>query len=562
MKIFIYIPILLLFAGCAGTKSITYNTSTDDLLSFSSFIETDFLRKHLEVIAHDSLGGRGTGTQGIEKAAAYIAEFYEELQFTPKGDDGSWFQHYTLNASITDSLVYTTYRIEGTDTLRVNHSVESIESYGEYYRLFGGSAPIAADIVFAGFGVNDPSRGVLNLDSADISGNWVLLFEDIPHIVDGDTLINPQINSNDRLSLILRESNARGILFISEQIEEEYTMLARMQSKIVGTPENLTLEYLDSGQSRSGFPVGFKNVHPELAAEILGLSDPSELESLRDGLIQNITKFRAHKTGFYLDYTPYSRAGAIESKNVLAYLEGTDPDLKDEVVVLLAHYDHMGIGEPDASGDMIYNGADDNGSGTVALMAIANALNEARQSGFKPKRSILFLHVSGEEAGLLGSRYYSDHPVIPIENTIANFNADMIGRSDPEQTEAGDTDYVYLIGGDIISSELDSIVVAANKRSVNMQLNRRYNDLSDPSQIYRRSDHWNFGRFGVPFVFFFTGLHADYHRPSDTVDKIEFDKYSRVVQLIYTSSVKVANSASRPQADNQEFIDITGRIPR
>jgi len=211
---------------------------------------------------------------------------------------------------------------------------------------------------------------------------------------------------------------------------------------------------------------------------------------------------------------------------------------------------------------MIYNGADDNGSGTVGLMAIADALNRARNQGYKPKRSILFLHVSAEEIGLLGSRYYSDHPVIPIENTVASFNADMIGRSDPESIERGETDYVYLIGGEIISSGLDSLVVAANQKSVNMTLDRRYNDLTDPNQFYRRSDHWNFGRLSVPFVFFFTGVHDDYHQPSDTVDKIEFDKYARVVQLIYSSAIKVANYEGRPEVDNQEFIDITNHMPR
>ncbi|MCC5940315.1 MAG: M20/M25/M40 family metallo-hydrolase, partial [Balneolaceae bacterium] len=268
------------------------------------------------------------------------------------------------------------------------------------------------------------------------------------------------------------------------------------------------------------------------------------------------------RTGYVLDYRPYTQSGTIETQNVLAYLEGADPELKEEVLVLMAHYDHVGIGQPDSTGDMIYNGADDNGSGTVALMAIANALNNARSQGFKPKRSILFLHVSAEEVGLLGSRYYSDHPVIPIENTVANFNADMIGRSDPKNIEAGDTDYVYLIGGEIISSGLDSLVTTANEHTVNMRLDRRYNDLTDSNQFYRRSDHWNFGRLSVPFVFFFTGVHEDYHQPSDTFDKIEFDKYNRVVQLIYSASIMVTNYDGRPVVDNQEFIDITGRMAR
>jgi len=294
-----------------------------------------------------------------------------------------------------------------------------------------------------------------------------------------------------------------------------------------------------------------------MAATYLGLSSADELDQTKASLVQEITDFTPQKTDFYFEYTPYDGPGHMDAENVIAYFEGADPDLKDEAVVLMAHYDHVGVGAPDESGDGLYNGADDNGSGTTALMAIANALSEAKSQGYQTKRSILFLHVSGEENGLLGSRYYSDHPVIPIENTVTNFNADMIGRSDPENIQKGDTDYVYLIGGEIISSELDSLVQSANSLSVNMRLDRKYNDLQDSNQFYRRSDHWNFGRFGVPFVFFFTGVHEDYHRPSDTIDKINFEKLSRVSQLIYTSTIKVANYDGRPDVDNQEFIEIT-----
>lgn len=562
MKKILLIPAILILIGCAGTESITYNTSTDELLTFGNSIDTSFLMQHLEVIAHDSLEGRGTGTAGLDKTADYIAHFYSSLELTPKGDDSGWFQYFNLNATITDSLVYSTYRIEGADTLLVNHTVEAYDSFSDYYRTFGGSIPVSEEIVFVGFGINDESRNVQHLESDEISGKWVMMFEDMPYIVEGDTLINPQISANDRLRYLLRDHNVSGILMITDKSETEFNELASLHGRMLGNPENLSLEYRDDLRAGSGFPIGFMNVSPRLAAEILGLNGPAEIEQKREQTIQNITSFRPQSTGYLLDYKPYMHSGTIETQNILAYLEGADPELKDEVLVLMAHYDHVGIGQPDSSGDMIYNGADDNGSGTVALMAIANALSNARSQGFKPKRSILFLHVSAEEVGLLGSRYYSDHPVIPIEKTVANFNADMIGRSDPQNIESGDTDYVYLIGGEIISSGLDSLVTAANQQSVNMRLDRRYNDLSDPNQFYRRSDHWNFGRLSVPFVFFFTGVHEDYHQPSDTFDKIEFDKYRRVVQLIYSSSIMVSNYDGRPVVDNQEFIDITGSMPR
>jgi hypothetical protein len=550
------LPLLLLVTGCATQNSIQQITSTENLVEFRTQITPQFLQQHLEVIAHDSLEGRATGSDKIEVAANYIADFYSEIGFTPMGDDGTYFQNYRLNAEYTDSLVYQTFRVNGADTLKYKHSVESPEATGDFIRMFGGSVPQEGDVVFAGFGVNDAERGVQHLNKEDVQGNWVLIFEEIPHVVEGDTLVNPNITGNSRLRTILIEMDAAGILLVSDYSQSEFQELADMSSDLMSQPSNISLAYLEQNE-QSGFPKGFLQISPSMAATYLGLSSADELDQTKADLVQEITDFSPQKTDFYLEYTPYDGPGHMDAENVIAYFEGADPDMKDEAVVLMAHYDHVGVGAPDESGDGLYNGADDNGSGTTALMSIANALNEAKNQGYQPRRSILFLHVSGEENGLLGSRYYSDHPVIPIENTVTNFNADMIGRSDPENIQKGDTDYVYLIGGEIISSELDSLVQSANNLSVNMRLDRKYNDLQDSNQFYRRSDHWNFGRFGVPFVFFFTGVHEDYHRPSDTIDKINFEKLSRVSQLIYTSTIKVANYDGRPDVDNQEFIEIT-----
>jgi len=182
-------------------------------------------------------------------------------------------------------------------------------------------------------------------------------------------------------------------------------------------------------------------------------------------------------------------------------------------------------------------------------------MKAAKEAGAGPKRSVLFLHVSGEEKGLLGSRYYSDHPIYPIENTIANINIDMIGRVDKEHED--NKDYIYVIGGEIISSGIDSVMRVANEQTVNLDLSDRYNDLNDPNQFYRRSDHWNFGRLGVPFVFFFNGTHDDYHRPSDSVDKIEWEQLVKRTQLVYMTTALLANSDERPKVDNQEFIQKT-----
>lgn len=554
---------ILLLTGCAGSGELAErNTpSFDEYMPYSNQITPDYLRSHLEIFASDSLMGRNTGTEGETMAAQYLISHYKEMGIEPMGTDG-YLQPFILNAEQTDSLVYNVFTVEDGDTLSQHRSVVANGSPGEFIRLFGGASPVNSEIIFGGFGVNDPQRGVNHVDPEQMKGKWVLLFADYPTVVDGDTLISPEINNNARIGNLFGMADVGGVLVVSANENSEFNRAAEVNAKLIDQPANMRLQYLDSTQSQGGFPKSYTQVSPDLAADILGLESTRELFTLRKEVADNITEFTPEPTGFHLDYTPYSGTVDVQGENVIAYIEGSDPQLKDEVVVLMGHYDHIGLSMPDDTGDMINNGADDNGSGSMALLTIAEALQEAKNNGVGLDRSVLILHVSAEEKGLLGSRYYSDHPVIPIEQTVTAFNTDMIGRSDPENVEAGTTDYVYLIGGEIISSGLDSLVSSANDETVQMRLDRKYNDLTDSNQFYRRSDHWNFGRLNVPFVFFFTGVHEDYHRPSDEVDKIEFEKYSRLVRMIYASTVKVANFDGRPQVDNEEFIEITKQLPR
>ncbi len=557
--------LLLFIQGCAGSGELQEAPprDLDSYLEYASLITPDFLQSHLEVISHDSLKGRDTGSEGEQMAAQYLIHHYEGLEIPPKGStDGSYKQPFMLNAEQIDSLVFSTFHIDETDTLTHERSVVSKNSPGNFIRLLGGSVPFSGELIFGGFGVNDAERNVNHLDSELMQNRWVLIFSDYPTVVEGDTLINPAITNNTRIGSILGQMDAGGVLIVGNESQEEFDEAAEINAKLLGEPENMRLQYLDESTGQGGFPKSVAQVSPELAVQLLDLNSVDELHEFRDQLTDEITEFTPSATRFYLDYSPYDRDVEVESNNVLAYIEGSDSELKNETIVMMAHYDHIGFSMPDDRGDIINNGADDNGSGTVALMAIAEALNEAKLNGSGLDRSVLFLHVSAEEKGLLGSRYYSDHPVIPIEQTVTAFNADMIGRSDPENIEAGTTDYVYLIGGEIISSELDSLVNAANEQSVDLRLDRKYNDLTDENQFYRRSDHWNLGRLNVPFVFFFTGVHEDYHRPGDEVHEIELDKYSRVVQLIYSSIVKVANYDGRPEVDNETFINITRQMPR
>jgi len=230
-----------------------------------------------------------------------------------------------------------------------------------------------------------------------------------------------------------------------------------------------------------------------------------------------------------------------DSENVVAYIKGRE--FPEEIVVISAHYDHVGV---DAEGN-IYNGADDDGSGTVSMLEIAEAFQEAVEDGFRPRRSILFLHVTGEEKGLLGSDYYTKNPIFPLENTVTNLNTDMIGRIDPKHE--GNPNYIYLIGSDKLSTELHELSEEVNEKYTKFNLDYTYNDENDPNRFYYRSDHYNFAKHNIPVIFYFNGTHADYHKPTDTPDKIEYELMSRRAQLIFYTAWEVANRDSRPVVD-------------
>lgn len=235
------------------------------------------------------------------------------------------------------------------------------------------------------------------------------------------------------------------------------------------------------------------------------------------------------------------RGNLPESENILAFIEGSEKP--EEVLVISAHYDHVGM----KNGE-IYNGADDDGSGTVALLEIAEAFQLAKNSGNGPKRSVLFLHVTGEEHGLLGSKYYSENPVFPLANTVVDLNIDMIGRCDPGNC---DKEYVYVIGSEMLSSELKVINEQANKATVNLELNYKYDDPNDKDRLYYRSDHYNFAKNGIPVAFYFDGIHVDYHKPSDTPDKIDYVSLRKRAQLVFATAWEVANRKDRIVVDKK-----------
>ncbi len=229
-----------------------------------------------------------------------------------------------------------------------------------------------------------------------------------------------------------------------------------------------------------------------------------------------------------------------DSENVLAFIEGTEKP--EEVIVISAHLDHEGV----KNGE-IYNGADDDGSGTVALLEIAEAFQQAVAAGKGPKRSILFLHVTGEEKGLLGSKYYTENPVYSLANTVTNLNIDMVGRIDDRHK--GNPNYVYLIGADKLSTELHEVSEAVNKKYMQINLDYKYNDENDPNRFYYRSDHYNFAKHNIPIIFYFNGTHADYHQPTDTPDRINYDLLENRTRLVFYTAWEIANRDKRIVVD-------------
>ena len=225
----------------------------------------------------------------------------------------------------------------------------------------------------------------------------------------------------------------------------------------------------------------------------------------------------------------------IRGENVLGYIEGSD--LKDELLIITAHYDHLGKHD-----SLIFNGADDDASGVSAALEIAEAFMLAKKEGNGPRRSILIMPVSGEEKGLLGSRYYTDNPIYPLESTVANLNIDMIGRLDDWHDNGN---YVYLIGSDRLSYDLHDLNEKINDEYIGIDLDYRFNDKDDPNRYYYRSDHYNFAKNNIPVIFYFNGVHEDYHKPSDTIEKLDFDKINTITKLIFLTAWEIANRDDR-----------------
>ncbi|HEX9615755.1 MAG TPA: M28 family peptidase, partial [Bacteroidota bacterium] len=392
---------------------------------------------------------------------------------------------------------------------------------------------ITAPPVFIGF----PDAYLAPEEEADLTNRIVVAFEGAKDGALDSAEARPRTSYR-------RFANAAAIILLTnEPINNHLESLAN-------TIEKGTMSLAGSPRRQRGAP--FVIAGQKAAAHILSQLPMSvaELRALasRDSTYGPVP---LDKASLVLDFKAIHEHKS--SENVAGLLEGSDPKLKDQFIVLTAHYDHVGV-HP-ATGD-IYNGADDDASGTSVILELAEAFvtNTAR-----PKRSVVFMTVAGEEKGLLGSAYYTQHPVFPLDKTIANINIDMVGRTDQKHAKAGSPPYVYVIGSDKISTELDSILNVSNRQTVRLALDYEYNNENDPNQFYRRSDHYNFARKGIPVVFFFTGVHEDYHRPTDTVEKIEFDRMATIGLLVYATAWNASNFSRMLRKNGTHSAFTTGR---
>jgi hypothetical protein len=466
---------------------------------YGKIITEESLREKLEILASDALEGRETGSRGQKMAAAFISSWFDELNLVPPVN-GNFFQPVNLYTSVPGDIY-------------INAGQKKYDNFEDvvYYGTADSGGEVITEVIFAGRGTKE------DLDQLDLTGKTVLMRKS-------------EQNYREQVAAA-RARNAKLIVIYNDKPEDFVRLREQWESYLSGgllslkKPENRTKSE------------GVFFVSPVVASSIMGLP----LEKLRKAIAEEstkkpLTKIKAGKMAFRTG----TEVKTLKSENVLGFLEGTDK--KEEVLIITAHYDHIGKLD-EGEGDLINNGADDDGSGTVTLMDIAKAFVNAKKDGHGPRRSILFMAVTGEEVGLLGSDYYTQFPVFPLSSTVVNLNIDMVGRRDPQHAKSAP--YVYVIGADKLSSRLNQVSESINKANHKLIFDYTYNNTNHPDRLYYRSDHWNFAKNNIPVIFYFDGIHEDYHKPSDEVEKIEFDLLKLRAQTIFYTAWEIANMEDR-----------------
>ena len=513
--------------------SLSFQATAQDRAAqkFAKQITAKYAEKHLSVLASDKFEGRETGKRGAEMAANYIAAEFKNLGLKAPVN-GSYFQVVDLVESSIESKSFVANNVPLT--------------YGKDF-YFGGSPALrtinATEIVFIGYGIDSDSYS--DLKNTDISGKLVMFINKGEPVKNGISAVTKTAELSDwsktrskRIQFI-QSKKPLAILAVNPDVAE---LLEKNGAYFTSAGGRLALKSDKPAVSNQNAPV--INIAPAVAEQFLKTSGKT-YQALKNAIdAESTPQTQTLKTDVKATFGQIQKD--VKSSNVLGFLEGTD--LKDEVIVISAHYDHIGL--TTSGTDKVNNGADDDGSGTTGVMALAKAYSKAKKAGKGPRRSILFLAVTGEEKGLLGSEWYSEHPVYPLSNTIADLNIDMIGRIGTDyKGNADSANYCYLIGSDKLSTDLHRISEEANAMYTKIKIDYKFNDPNDPERIYYRSDHYNFAKNGIPIIFYFNGVHEDYHKPGDEVSKINFPLLAKRAQLVYYTSWELANRDKRPVVD-------------
>jgi len=482
------------------------------------------LRIHLSILSSDGFEGRETGEIGQRKAASYLEAYYASLGFEPC-NEGSFFQMVPLeNTQIRGGQL--TF---GKDTLVL----------AEDFLVYPGLEITELNdqtLTFVGFGIQEKRWN----DYKKFKGEGIVMFlEGEPTATNGSSLITLDGSPSEWAESLAQKRElaqnlgARAVIIVVEDDDFDVRM-SRMKNWIFRKSTSLNREKEGAG---TDLPTLFvKRTQADIwlsSTKVQSIANYNE--SLQKG-----KPLKAMMLDSSMEIEINQLRSKYEAENVLAFLEGTD--LKEELVVVTSHYDHVGIIDGE-----VHNGADDDGSGTVTVMELARQFAKLKEEGLSPRRSILFMNVVGEEKGLLGSEHYADHPVFPLENTVANLNIDMIGRTDASHPD--DPRYVYLIGSDKLSSELHEVSEHCNTTYTNLTLDYTYNAPDDPNRFYYRSDHYNFAKNNIPVIFYFTGVHEDYHKPGDDAEKIMYSKMAEIGKLVFHTVWNLANMADRIEVD-------------
>ncbi|WP_207436167.1 M28 family peptidase [Sabulibacter ruber] len=518
--------------GAAAGSSSAASPAAANPTQYANTITAADLEKYLRVLASDSLEGRETGERGQKMAAEYIANHFKANGVPGPVKTGSnpYYQAFDLEKSSWG---------EGYVTV----GSKRFTMGKDFYVL--GASPYqneeTAQVVFAGYGIDEPAYS--DYTNLDVTGKAVVVLAGEPKKADGNYLIS----GSDKMSTWSQDARtkaaaatkkgAKSVLVVMGTTDAEFQQLTGRYAGMLSRPS------IGFGTTATQPRAANIYISPSMAAALLN-TKPEQLANYGASVAKAGKAVASpYKVATNVKIKTARNRQPLPTENVLGYVEGSD--LKDQLIVISAHYDHEGI-----KNGVVYNGANDDGSGTVAVMELAQAFSQAKKNGHGPRRSILFLAVTGEEKGLLGSEYYTDHPIFPLENTVADLNIDMIGRSDKQHE--GKADYIYVIGSDKLSSELHAISENANKTYTNLDLDYTFNDPNDPNRFYYRSDHYNFAKHRIPIAFYFNGVHDDYHQPTDDVDKINFQSAEKVTRLVFYTAWDLANRTERIKVDSNK----------